>query len=398
MSTAKKGKDVDEHNYKVDDVVLAKIRGYPPWPAMIVDGDNVPPAVARERLTSKKTKFYCVRFFPAGDYSWLVPKDLSLLQKHEIEAYINEPHKKSGDLLAGYKIALNPAEWEKQMTAQQEAMQEAEMEEDIDQLDDGEGEEEEEGRKKKSKKRKRESEVKPRKRKESEKKGSAKPDSKEKKAPGRKRSGKKNGIRSKEAIESEDENVEADDEEAAESSKRAAPPAKKQKKEMVRDDGEFGHLANDPDAVRVKEWRHKLQRAFLGKTPAQVENMPELDQLFTTIEEHDLTIEQLQYSKLGKVMRHIASREPNPIPKEEQYHIRKRADALLEKWQGLIAQSGEPVGPGSVNGTKTEAGKAGKGGMKEDETDERPAVNGGATEHKENMKAEDAISTDLPAE
>lgn len=97
-------------------------------------------------------------------------------------------------------------------------------------------------------------------------------------------------------------------------------------------------------------------------------------------------------------MRHIASREPNPIPKEEQYHIRKRADALLEKWQGLIAQSGDPVGPGSVNGTKTEAGKVGKGGMKEGETDEKPAVNGGATEKKEYTKAEDAISTDPPAE
>lgn len=167
-------------------------------------------------------------------------KDLSLLQKHEIEAYINEPHKKSGDLLAGYKIALNPEKWENQMTEQQEAAQEAEADDDIDQLDDGEGEEEEEGGKKKSKKRKRESEVKPRKRKESEKKSSARSDSKEKKAPGRKRSGKKNGVRSKEAIESEDENVEAEDEEAAESSKRAALLAKKQKKDMVRDEGEFG--------------------------------------------------------------------------------------------------------------------------------------------------------------
>lgn len=27
-----------------------------------------------------------------------------------------------------------------------------------------------------------------------------------------------------------------------------------------------GEFARDPEALKVKEWRHKLQRAFLGKT------------------------------------------------------------------------------------------------------------------------------------
>ncbi|PBK59513.1 hypothetical protein ARMSODRAFT_1071475, partial [Armillaria solidipes] len=55
-----------------------------------------------------KVNFHLVRFFPAGNFSWLDPTDISKLQEHEIEAYMNELFKKSGDLLTGYKDALDP--------------------------------------------------------------------------------------------------------------------------------------------------------------------------------------------------------------------------------------------------------------------------------------------------
>jgi len=80
-----------------------------------VNPDNVPPAVAKERPAGKKTVFHCVRFFPAGDFAWLVSKDISRLKEHEIRAYINEPHKKNADLLTGYRIALDPGNWEKEL-------------------------------------------------------------------------------------------------------------------------------------------------------------------------------------------------------------------------------------------------------------------------------------------
>ncbi len=84
-------------------------------------------------------------------------------------------------------------------------------------------------------------------------------------------------------------------------------------------------LANDPEAKRIKEWRHKLQRAFLSKTlptaevglgagprvrmgaradaaaHARPQEMPTYDELFKTIESYDgMTIEYLQHSKIGK--------------------------------------------------------------------------------------------------
>ncbi|KIJ50409.1 hypothetical protein M422DRAFT_27395 [Sphaerobolus stellatus SS14] len=409
MSTTKKGKDVSEHNYKINDIVLAKIRGYPAWPGQVVDPDKVPPAVQKERQSGKRIKFYCVRFFPAGDHSWVVAKDLSLLQKHEIEAYINEPHKKSGDLLQGYKIALNPSEWEAKMAQKLQEKAEEEADEDVDQLDDAEeGEEEDDEPKKKSRKRKRESEVKPKK-KESTKSATGsepKEKEKEKKAPPKKRTAKKNGVRSKEQIESEDDGAEAaDGEEAADSNKKGGPPAKKAKKDKGGEDGELAHLNNNPEALKVKEWRHKLQRAFLSKVIPKPEDMPEHDQLMTTIEQHDLTIEQLQFSKLGKVMRHISQLDQAvyPIPNNDEFNIRKRAEALLEKWQTLIAASApaETAAPASsVNGAKAE--KPEKDVKMEDaaaasDAEEKHAVNGGSAEAATESKAEQLAKTEEPA-
>lgn len=252
--------------------------------------------------------------------SWAVSKDLSLLQKHEIEAYINEPHKKSGDLLQGYKIAMNPREWEEKLEEQRAANEEAEANEEVDQLEDAEEEEEGEPKKVKpnAKKRKREHEPKPKKKREPKKSASAGAESKEKKAGVKKKAGKKNGVMSKETIESEDDGGEdAEGEDApAESSKKSGPVSKRAKKDKGGDDGDLGkchslavfllrlpsssrwspyrrssyhrissrpsspilkfkpssgHLANNPDAVKVKEWRHKLQRAFLSRTVPKAE-------------------------------------------------------------------------------------------------------------------------------
>ncbi|KAG5637495.1 hypothetical protein H0H81_004368 [Sphagnurus paluster] len=53
-------------SYAERDIVLGKVRGFPPWPGMVVDPESVPAAVQLER-PAKKNNFYCVQFFPAGD-------------------------------------------------------------------------------------------------------------------------------------------------------------------------------------------------------------------------------------------------------------------------------------------------------------------------------------------
>lgn len=157
-------------------------------------------------------------------------KDISKLKEHEIEAYISEPHKKSGDLLTGYRIALDPVKWEKEREKADLAAVEQEDNAPVDQL---ESDNEDDGAKKpaKPKKRKRDSEApapKPK----------AKPKTKgEKKVPTTK--GKRNGAKSKEMVESEDDGepeAEAEeDEEAGSSAKAAPPPSKKPKREKEED-------------------------------------------------------------------------------------------------------------------------------------------------------------------
>lgn len=174
--------------------------------------------------------------------SWVLAKDLSKLKTHEIEAYINEPHKKNGDLLSGYKIALDPATWEAGLEAKRQDDEEAEAEAEVDEL---EGEDEvDEDKPAKIKKRKRESEAAPKaKPKVKKEKGSVEPAGKKRKATSENGGGaakgvkgKKNGTKSKAMVESEDEGDRAGADDAG-PSKATPPPAKKAKRDK---DGEEG--------------------------------------------------------------------------------------------------------------------------------------------------------------
>jgi hypothetical protein len=201
----------------------------------------------------------------------LVPKDISKLQTHEIEAYISEPYRRSGDLLTGYRVALDPKKWEEERAA---ALAEGvEDEPEIDELD-SENEGSEDRKHTKSKKRKRDSDAglanktkgRPR-----AKKGSAEPAGKKKASNSK---SKKGGMRSKAMVESEDDD-------AGPSKKSSPPPAKKAR--LEKDDEELegisvlwaqaaypnsisrsAQMLKDPEAIKVREWRHKLQKSFLS--------------------------------------------------------------------------------------------------------------------------------------
>jgi len=372
----KGSKSDKETTYDFRDIVLAKVRGYPPWPGMVVDPQALSKEVLRERPQNKKSSFYCVRFFPKGDHAWLVSKDISRLKPHEIEAFINEPSKRSGELLDGYKIALDPAKWEEEQDLKRANAEEEEANAEVDQLDgetdglDADGDADaDEVPSKSNKKRKRETETKPKVRT----KASAKKD-KDADSVKRKAAGKRNGARSKALVESEDDGAaeaDGDDDDDAGPSKRAASPpaAKKPKKD---DDP----LASDPEAVRVRDWRHKLQKTFLNDkgTGPKPEEMPACNDLFTSIEQYDkMNIHYLSYSKIGKVMRHIHLQPSDKIPRDDEFHFRSRAKALVDKWH-VILSANKDAGQGA-NGTP--AGSSPTAPSKVDKADE-DAPNGAA--------------------
>ena len=165
--------------------------------------------------------------------AWQVIGGLQKLHKHEIEAYINEPSKKNGDLLEGYRIALDPSEWDNTRAETLRKYMEDQKNAPIDELDEEEDEE------KVGKKRKRDSE------------GMDKKKFSKKTTPAKvgvrtksdsagtrpKKRGKKNGITSSEMIpESEDEGAEKKDVER---------PAKRAKGEEDDEDEECEFSAID---------------------------------------------------------------------------------------------------------------------------------------------------------
>ncbi|KAF8149342.1 hypothetical protein B0H34DRAFT_785371 [Crassisporium funariophilum] len=340
--------------YETGDVVLGKVRGYPPWPGMVVDPTGVPQKVLNEQPPGKKASFYCVLFFPMGDYAWLTAKDISALRKHEMEAFIADDNKKRNrELFNGYSIAVDPTEFIEDLKAKRVAiaqeLEEAERNAEVDQLEsEPDGLEDEDSKPAKkpkaavSKKRKRESDAEPIKAKKTPKvkKESAEP-AKKKASSSTAGKGKKNGIKSKTMVESEDEGdtaeAEAEDDDAGPSKKPSPPPTKKTKRDKD-DDGDDSKISGDPQSNKVRDWRHKLQKTFLSaKIVPKAETMPEIDALFTTVEDYDgMTIEQLQYSKIGKVMRHIAALGDTKIPRDDEFKFRARAKDLVDKWHQIL--------------------------------------------------------------
>jgi hypothetical protein len=44
----------------------------------------------------------------------------------------------------------------------------------------------------------------------------------------------------------------------------------------------------------------------------------------------------VQFSKIGKVMRHIAALSPEKVPRDDEFKFRVRAKALVDKWHAIL--------------------------------------------------------------
>ncbi|KAI5476980.1 hypothetical protein MNV49_007008 [Pseudohyphozyma bogoriensis] len=329
-------------DYSHGDIVLAKVKGYPPWPGQIIPDAEGPPNVLRIK---PKGKTHLVLFFPTGEYAWTLPRDLSALSTREIESYVSTPHRKNGDLLEGYKIAKNPTEWKK---------------EKADQIAEGTGEDELDsgGEEKSGKKRKRKDEGKSGAAAKKGKQEDGEKDSKKKKTEKVVKS--KASTASKKAVHSEDE---------------ATGTEKKSK-------------ATSGDGMKqVKDWRHKLQRVFLGKDGNIVVNeVPKCKEYFDAMENFEMKAEWLVESKLAKVLKRISQMDASKIPNESEYQFAQRSRDIANKWADLL--------PGGSGTPAPEKPSGSKNGVKEDK---KPASSTAATEEKPKEAEEDKMAVDKEA-
>lgn len=124
------------------------------------------------------------------------------------------------------------------------------------------------------------------------------------------------------------------------------------------------------------------------------------DAVFKTVEGYSMTVEQLRLSKIGKVMKRIVTL-PGTIPRDEEFHFRKRAEALVNKWSNVLSSNGgdeskvgdlsmaqEAPSQDKAPSPKNDAAAvndsaAGSNGTGEEKSQEAPATSSSAAEPKQ---------------
>lgn len=103
----------------------------------------------------------------------------------------------------------------------------------------------------------------------------------------------------------------------------------------------------------------------------------------------DLEVSIIRTTKINKVLKAILKLEN--IPKEDEFKFKPRSQALLDKWNKLLAVDGTPTAPAAeVNGTSKAPAKA-NGVSKKGESAE-PAKEESKEESKETAKSEEPTS------
>ncbi|KAL6906929.1 hypothetical protein GGI43DRAFT_246013 [Trichoderma evansii] len=94
--------------------------------------------------------------------------------------------------------------------------------------------------------------------------------------------------------------------------------------------------------------RHKLQRGLLAKGQQPQEDMMEAMSNFITILENfkGLDVSLIRGTKINKVFKAIMRLDS--IPREEHFNFKKRSQALLDKFNKLLASDFAPAN--TVNG------------------------------------------------
>lgn len=89
--------------------------------------------------------------------------------------------------------------------------------------------------------------------------------------------------------------------------------------------------------------RHKLQRGLLTREQQPREDEMEAMSSFITILENfqDLDVSIIRGTKINKVFKAILKLDS--IPREEDFNFKKRSQALLDKWNKLLASDPAPA-------------------------------------------------------
>ncbi|OTB08868.1 hypothetical protein M426DRAFT_163120 [Hypoxylon sp. CI-4A] len=391
---------------------FAKLKGFPPWPVIIAEEDMLPQSMLSTRpVTAARPdgtyredfadggkriadRTFPVMYLHTNEFSWTTNTDLSELDHTTVASLITTKMRKdlqNAHLLASeqnsldyYKNVLR--EFEEQRLAKLEAKKSkaktpkkaskvaeapaADEDEDMEMPDIDEGDDAEPVEKKpKSKKRKHDDDNGAPQRAESVKKpkiklttSSTPKASNGVQSPTTKDSSKPVKVNSKPTKGGKDK---------AEK-KEKEPPAPKEPE-----------LSPEEKLARKEEvlfLRHRLQKGILGREKdPQPDDMPSMSDFLAKLETlPDLEPVIIRKTKINKVLKAILKLDD--IPRQEEFQFKPRSQALLDKWNKLLASEGTApsAGANGVNGSASTAN-----GVKEASTDDK------ADPEKEDAKEED---------
>ncbi|CAM1507190.1 Fc.00g068310.m01.CDS01 [Cosmosporella sp. VM-42] len=361
---------------KPGDHFLVKLKGFPAWPAIICDESMLPQALVDSRpMTAARPdgtyhepyadggkrandRSFPVMYLFTNEFGWVANTNLTELSPEKAEETITEKMRK--DLREAFLLAAenNPVEhyrdmlkkFQEDQIAQEEAKRAAvatpkkskkgktkAVEDDLEMADADDSLLPE--KPKSSKKRKAEEDV---------------------STPARTDSVKKPKIKlntSSTPKVAANGTPKAKDESAVKSKPKAkkAKDSAEKKAEAPKEPKMTPEERLTRKEKEVLYLRHKLQRGLLTRDqqPQEAE-MKQMSDYITMLENFkDLEVSIIRNTKINKVLKAILKLEL--IPREDEFKFKSRSQALLDKWNSLMAGEGAPSATNGVNGSKAKS-------------------------------------------
>ncbi|PTU23844.1 hypothetical protein P175DRAFT_0505630 [Aspergillus ochraceoroseus IBT 24754] len=387
---------------KPGEYYLARLRSFPPWPAIVCDEEILPQSLLSTRpVTAQRPdgtyrddyadggkraaeRTFPVMFLETNEFAWIPNTDLNpldptsckevsekgksklLIAAYGVAAEAHDlPYFK--DLLADHQRAIQQEEEEREAQAAAKAAAKAEKEakknkrKSMEIVDDVDMEDADEDNKKpkSSKKRKAEAE------------GEEKPA----KTP---KTGTKLKLTTPKTPASETKKSSGGSKAKQSASKKSAKAASDESGDSRSVSKEPEKQINPEEAQKKKERevlfvRHRLQKGFISRDqPPKEEEMQTMSGFLTKLENiEDLEVSIIRSTKIHKVLRMII-KLPS-IPRDEEFQFRKRALDILSKWKNVL--DSDIVTPAAEDKDKEDKPKANgvhKEGSAEKEEESKP--------------------------
>ncbi|KAI7869715.1 hypothetical protein BDF14DRAFT_1779847 [Spinellus fusiger] len=100
-------RQLDPAKHTPGNLVFAKLKGYPWWPARIENEQNVPAKVLQQKSRTKGP-LWTVLFFGTGDYGFVGSDNIRSFEKEDVERDLKDKKFKSKDLEHAVRQALDP--------------------------------------------------------------------------------------------------------------------------------------------------------------------------------------------------------------------------------------------------------------------------------------------------